>query len=88
MVTRQEVVEQVTELVNKRYGGDWRRAFDHEDDDGDGKLSTSEICSILARAGVGLRLTRWAVALQIVEAMDADNDDLISWEEFRKMTHV
>ena len=88
MVTRQEIIDQVTALVKRKYDGDWKKAFDIEDSDNDGRLSTSEVSSILAKAGVGLKLTRWAIALQIIEMMDVDNDGYISWDEFQKITRL
>jgi Ca2+-binding EF-hand superfamily protein len=88
MTTRQEVIEQVTKFVNNRYGGDWRKAFDAEDSNGDGRLTREEVSAVLAKAGVGLRLTRWAIALEVITAMDADGDGGISFDEFMKITHA
>lgn len=83
MVTRKEVVEKVTALVRRKFGGDWKKAFDHYDENGDGLASTDEIASMLALAGVGYRLTRWAIAEHIITLMDSDNDGQVSFDEFK-----
>lgn len=81
--TRQEVIADVTAFVGRKYGGDWKKAFDAEDEDGDGRLSTVELTTILAKAGVGVLLTRWAIALEVIQAVDTDGDGYISWPEFQ-----
>lgn len=83
--TRKEIVDKVTAFVNRKYNGDWQKAFDDHDEDGDGALTTSEVTVILAKADIGYRITRWAIAEQIISAMDADADDKVSFAEFKAM---
>lgn len=85
---RQEVIDRVKAFVSRKYAGDYRKAFDAEDADGDGRLDTVELTTILAKSGVGVVLTRWAIALQIVAAMDSDGDGFVSWAEFEAMAGV
>jgi len=82
MTTRAEVIADVTALVNSRYGGDWRKAFDAKDADGDGRLSRKEIVALLADAMDLSLLDRWAAATAILREMDADSDGCVSYREF------
>lgn len=87
-VTRQEVIEKVTDFVNRKFGGDWKKCFDAHDEDGDGRLSTDEVCVVLSKSGIGYRISRWAIAAEIIKVMDSDGDDRISYSEFQSMTHM
>jgi Ca2+-binding EF-hand superfamily protein len=85
MSTKKEVIDKVTAFVKDKYDGDWKKAFDTEDTDNDGKVNQDELCVILAKSGVGMSLSRWAIAIQIINVMDTDGDGLINWDEFEKM---
>ena len=56
--------EKVAALVEARFGGDYRKAFDHYDSDHDGKVSKDELMALLQDAGIGNFLTRstWAAS--------------------------
>ena len=88
MPTRESVIQDVTAFVAERYNGDWKKAFDAEDSDHDGRLSSTEVSVILAKAGVGMRLTRWAIALEVISAMDVNGNGYINWDEFSKLSGV
>ena len=79
---KHELEEKLTELVTTRFGGDYRAAFGQYDADGDGSINKDELKTLLADAGVGSGLTRWAWANGIIEEMDKSGDGLISWAEF------
>jgi Ca2+-binding EF-hand superfamily protein len=86
--TRETIVRQVQAFVQDKYRSDWRKAFDYADKNKNGVLTRDEVSGFLAQAGCGSKLTRWAIALQVIEAMDADGDDAISWDEFQSLTRV
>ncbi|QEL20553.1 EF-hand domain-containing protein [Limnoglobus roseus] len=45
-------------------------------------VSKDELKALLADAGIGSGLTRWAWANGIIEAVDANRDGVIDWAEF------
>lgn len=79
---RQEIDDKITSLVRTRFGGDYRAAFTHYDADGSGALDKDELKVLLADAGIGNGLTRWAWANGILGEVDRDKDGAISWAEF------
>ena len=79
---RREIDEKVTALVKTRFGGDYRAAFAHYDADGDGTIGSDELKALLADAGIGSGLTRWAWAKGIMGEVDTSSDGGISWAEF------
>lgn len=79
---KREVEEKVSALVASRFGGDYRAAFAHYDSDGDGAIRKDELKLLLADAGIGSGLTRWAWASGILDELDTDGDGGISWAEF------
>jgi hypothetical protein len=50
--SEKEVVTQLSRLLDDRFGGDWRAAFDHYDSDRSGHLSRAEIKGTLYDADV------------------------------------
>lgn len=79
---KRELHAKLTALIETKFGGDRRLAFDHYDVDGDGCVNTSELKILLSDAGIGNSFTRWAWANGIVEELDRRGDGMISWEEF------
>ena len=59
---RRELADKVTALVRGRFGGDYPAAFRHYDVDGDGVIDKAGLKALLADAGIGNALTRWAWA--------------------------
>ena len=87
MTTRESIISDVTAYVVRVHGGDWRAAFDAEDTDRDGVLTSDDIIRILGKAGVGYRLTRGVIATQVLQEMDFNQDGGVSFDEFlKKMT--
>lgn len=80
---RRELDEKVTALIRGRFGGDYQAAFRHYDTDGDGVIGKDELKDLLADAGIGTALTRWAWASGILAEVDADRDGGVSWAEFQ-----
>ncbi len=82
---QQELREKVSALIQFRFEGDYRKAFDHYDSrQKDGKIDKVELKRLLADAGVGSWLTRDAWADGIITALDTDQDGTISSVEFEK----
>lgn len=83
---RQEVIDKVSAYVARVYGDtsieSYRKAFSANDKNEDGRLSIEEVSDILSKAGIGFRLTRWAVAKVIIEALDANGDGYVEFKEF------
>ncbi|MBI4617877.1 MAG: EF-hand domain-containing protein [Planctomycetes bacterium] len=80
-----ELVTKVFDLVERRYGGDFKKAFDSYDKSGDGAADEGEIKELLKAAGIGNWATRGAWASGIVEKMDkvgGNNNGKVEWEEF------
>ena len=77
-----EVRRKLNALIDRRFGGNARAAFDHFDRDGDGCLSRSEVSRALREAGIGNRLTRGFYVDGIMERFDRDGDGRLCWSEF------
>lgn len=80
--TRQELIAKLERHVDAAYDGDYRKAFDHYDRDGDGRVAIDELHDLLTDAGVGTRWTWKIWARGIMDALDSDKDGKISWPEF------
>lgn len=78
----QELKSKVGSLVDKRFGGDYLKAFEHYDSDRDGAVSRAEIVALLEDAGVGNGFTRGMWANGIIDKLDATKDAKIQWPEF------
>lgn len=83
-----ELKAKVSALVNAKFGGDYKAAFDHYStaDIKDGKVGRDELKALLSDAGVGNGLTRGAWASGIIGKLDTDGDEKIGWDEFQKVT--
>ena len=79
---RQELITKISQLADHRFGGDARKMFKHYDRNLDNRISMGELISLLGDAGVGYRITRQVWAQAIIDELDSDQDDRISWEEF------
>ncbi|QEL17456.1 EF-hand domain-containing protein [Limnoglobus roseus] len=77
-----EILMKVRRVVDARFGGDIRAAFDHYDTNRNGLMSMSELNALLADAGVGFWLTRWSWVNGVAHDLDANQDGRVSWAEF------
>jgi hypothetical protein len=77
-----ELKTKVSALVTERFGGDYKKAFDHYDADKDGGVGRDELMQLLRDAGVGSGLTRGIWASRIIEKLDQAADAKIQWNEF------
>ncbi|HEY1188518.1 MAG TPA: EF-hand domain-containing protein [Gemmata sp.] len=82
---KQEIDDKVTALVRGRFGGDYKAAFAHYDADCNGVIDKDELKALLADAGIGSVVTRWAWANGIMSEVDKDRDGAISWAEFESV---
>jgi len=82
---KQQLEEKVAALVEARFGGDYRKAFDHSDSNHDGKVGKDELMALLQDAGIGNFLTRSTWAAGVIEQLDTDGDGRISWPEFESV---
>lgn len=80
-----ELKEKVTRLVNREFGGDFKKAFEYYAAQGSDNVDKYELRSLLADAGVGNGITRGAWADGIIGKLDTDGDKKIQWEEFEKV---
>ncbi len=81
-----ELKTKVAALAASKFGGDYRKAFDHYDTDNDGAISKDELMKLLSDAGVGNGLTRGAWAKGVIGKMDKSGDGKIQWAEFEAAT--
>ncbi|HEX5063740.1 MAG TPA: EF-hand domain-containing protein [Kofleriaceae bacterium] len=80
-----ELKQKVQRLVTSKFGGDYKKAFDHYDGDQDGKMTKDEIKQMLSDAGVGNGLTRGAWADGILKKLDMNHDSGVQWGEFESV---
>lgn len=80
-----ELKEKVSAMVTKRFGGDYRRAFEHYDQDRDGGVDKASLTRLLADAGVGNGITRGAWANGVLAKLDRSGDEKIQWSEFEQV---
>lgn len=81
----EELKRKVGALVEKEYGGDYKKAFDHYDGDHDGAVNADELTRLLKDAGVGNFATRGAWVSGILEKLDKTHDHKIQWHEFESV---
>lgn len=82
-----ELKTKVKKLVDERFGGRYRKAFDHYDkldirDIKDGKIGKKSLMKLLNDAKVGSWAVRGFWAKAILKRLDQDEDFSISWGEF------
>lgn len=80
-----ELKTKVGALVTNKFGGDFKKAFDHYDADKDGKVTKDELVKLLSDAGVGNGLTRGVWASKIIEKLDRNDNTSIEWGEFESV---
>jgi hypothetical protein len=77
----------VNDLVQTRFDGDLKRAFEHYDLDNNGSVDKGEIINLLADANVGNKVTRGIIADKLVDKGDASRarggELQLEWSEFQ-----
>jgi len=80
-----ELKTKIKALVSVRYGGDYQKAFEAYDPDGDGAIDKAGLTRFLSDAGVGNGLTRGAWVKGIIGKLDGNGDSKIQWTELQAM---
>lgn len=78
-----ELKQKVGKLVATKFGGDYRKAFDHYGKDG--SVGKSDLVKLLSDAGIGNGLTRGVWAGKIIDRLDQNGDAGIEWTEFESV---
>lgn len=79
---KQDAIDKLQLFVAENYGGSYEAAFRSYDKDGDSKISSVELASLLYDAEIGSRLTRGIYVRQVIDHVDSDGDGKVSWAEF------
>lgn len=81
---KKELTEKVQILVQNKFRGEWRKAFDHYDaiKVKDGRIGRDELLTLLKEADIGNWATRGMWADGIIEELDKNGDSHIAWNEF------
>ena len=81
MGAKEDILSKIRILITNHFETP-EKAFHFFDGDKDGKLKKSEIKSLLKEAEICGFLTG-IVASELLKGYDKDNDNAISWEEFK-----
>jgi Ca2+-binding EF-hand superfamily protein len=79
--TKEKILKNIEKLMRSKFS-DPREAFDYFDADKDGNLTKSDFKKLLKEAEVSI-LIRGLVAELMMQSFDANDDELVSWEEFQ-----
>lgn len=79
--TKEKILRNIEELMRSKFS-DPREAFDYYDADEDGYLTKEDFKILLKEAKVSV-LIRGLVAEFMMKSFDANQDELVSWEEFQ-----
>ena len=81
MSTKDQILKKIEILITNHFRKP-EEAFNFFDENGDGKLSKSEIKNLLKEAEIS-GFIRGIVSSKLIEGYDKDGDQLINWEEFQ-----
>lgn len=81
MSTKETILKKIEILITNHFNTP-EDAFAFFDRDGDKKLSKDEIKTLLKQAEIS-GFIRGIVTTKLIEGYDKNNDELISWEEFK-----
>lgn len=81
MATKETILNKIQILITNHFDTP-EAAFAFFDKDSDGKLTKSEIKSLLKQAEISGFL-RGIVSSKLIEGYDKDGDGLIDWQEFK-----
>ena len=76
-----EVAQKVNNLVQSRFGGDYKKAFQHYAA-ANGEVSRDGINRLLSDAGVGNGFTRGFYTDALMDKFDTNRNGGVSWSEF------
>lgn len=86
---KRELRTKVKKLVDYKFEGKYKKAFDHYDKNRlgkkDGKVDSDSLKQSLKDADVGNGFTRGLWVKAIIKTMDTDKDGAISWGEFESV---
>jgi len=80
-----ELQTKVGALVEKQFGGDYKKAFEAYDGDHDGGVNGDELSQLLKDAKVGTFVTRGMWVKGILDKLDKTGDRKIQWPEFESV---
>lgn len=83
-----ELRDKIASLVEGKFGGDYRAAFNHYDADGDGGVNRKELITLLEDANIGTFFTRGGWANEVLKKIDkrlGNNDGQVQWPEFQRV---
>ncbi|MAB49845.1 MAG: GTP-binding protein LepA [Flavobacteriaceae bacterium] len=81
MSTKEQILNKIQILITNHFKTP-EEAFAFFDEDGDGKLTKSEIKTLLKQAEISGFL-RGIVSSKLIEGYDKDGDEMIDWKEFK-----
>ncbi len=81
MSTKEQILNKIQILITNHFKTP-EEAFAFFDEDGDGKLTKSEIKTLLKQAEIN-GFIRGIVASKLIEGYDKDGDEVIDWKEFK-----
>lgn|GEM_PF-2588914 len=80
-----ELKDKVRSLVKTKFGGDYKKAFNHYDANHDGGVNASELTKLLEDADIGNAFTRKFWVSGIIDRLDTNKNGKIEWGEFEKV---
>lgn len=81
MESKQTILNKIQILITNHFETP-EKAFDFFDEDGDGKLSKTEIVKLLKEAEIS-GFIRGIVGSKLIEGYDKNYDGYINWKEFK-----
>ena len=81
MSAKDDILKKIQILITNHFKTP-EEAFRFFDENGDGKLSKSEIKNLLKEAEIS-GFIRGVVSSKLIEGYDKDGDDSINWKEFQ-----
>ncbi|WP_055446583.1 EF-hand domain-containing protein [Lacinutrix mariniflava] len=81
MSAKDDILKKIQILITNHFRTP-EEAFRFFDENGDGKLSKSEIKNLLKEAEIS-GFIRGVVSSKLIEGYDKDGDDSINWKEFQ-----
>jgi Ca2+-binding EF-hand superfamily protein len=93
MATEQEqLVAGIGNYLQQNFGdksnASMRKLFDRYDDDHDGKIDKQELGRLLKDIDIGNTFTRGAWVRGILDKVDTNTDQAISWDEFETVVRL